>query len=163
MEKSVKVGCFACMSLRHRESRSRVGFKISNASSSRSSLSRVVDCLENETNSLSSKGDNCNCTQSFTFKELEMVTQNFKEANFIGEGGFGRVFKGQLENGQVVAIKQLNRDGLQGSNEFLVEVLMLMMLHHPNLVGLIGYCAEKSERLLVYEYMPHGSLEDHLF
>ncbi|XP_020599535.1 probable serine/threonine-protein kinase PBL21 isoform X2 [Phalaenopsis equestris] len=92
-----------------------------------------------------------------------MVTQNFKEANFIGEGGFGRVFKGQLENGQVVAIKQLNRDGLQGSNEFLVEVLMLMMLHHPNLVGLIGYCAEKSERLLVYEYMPHGSLEDHLF
>ncbi|KAL0920646.1 hypothetical protein M5K25_009794 [Dendrobium thyrsiflorum] len=64
---------------------------------------------------------------------------------------------------QVVAIKQLNRDGLQGSNEFLVEVLMLMMLHHPNLVGLIGYCAEGSERLLVYEYMPHGSLEDHLF
>ncbi|KAH0463251.1 hypothetical protein IEQ34_007833 [Dendrobium chrysotoxum] len=163
MEKSEKTGCFSCMSPRHRESRSRTGFKISNTSSARSSLSRVIDCLENETNPLSPKADNSNCTQSFTFKELEMVTQNFREANLIGEGGFGRVFKGQLENGQVVAIKQLNRDGLQGSNEFLVEVLMLMMLHHPNLVGLIGYCAEGSERLLVYEYMPHGSLEDHLF
>lgn len=160
MEKSEKTGCFSCMSPR-RESRSRIGFKISNASSARSSLSRVVDCLENETNSSSPRGDNC--TQSFTFKELEMATLNFREANLIGEGGFGRVFKGQLKNGQVVAIKQLNRDGLQGSNEFLVEVLMLMMLHHPNLVGLIGYCAERSERLLVYEYMPHGSLEDHLF
>ncbi|KAL0920647.1 hypothetical protein M5K25_009795 [Dendrobium thyrsiflorum] len=100
MEKSEKTGCFSCMSPRHRESRSRTGYKISNTSSARSSLSRVIDCLENETNPLSPKADNSNCTQSFTFKELEMVTQNFREANLIGEGGFGRVFKGQLENGQ---------------------------------------------------------------
>ncbi|RWW60559.1 hypothetical protein BHE74_00032473 [Ensete ventricosum] len=64
---------------------------------------------------------------------------------------------------QVVAIKQLNLDGLQGNKEFLVEVLMLIMLRHENLVSLIGYCADGDERLLVYEYMPKGSLEDHLF
>ena len=64
---------------------------------------------------------------------------------------------------QVVAIKQLNQYGLQGSKEFLVEVLMLIMLRHENLVSLIGYCAEGDERLLVYEYMPLGSLEKQLF
>lgn len=63
----------------------------------------------------------------------------------------------------MVAIKQLKHDGPQGSKEFLVEVLMLIMLRHPNLVSLIGYSAEGDERLLVYEYMPKGSLEDHLF
>lgn len=61
-----------------------------------------------------------------------------------------------------MAIKQLDRDGLQGNREFLVEVLMLSLLHHPNLVNLIGYCADGDQRLLVYEYMPLGSLEDHL-
>lgn len=64
---------------------------------------------------------------------------------------------------QMVAIKQLNHGGTQGSKEFLVEVLMLVVLRHPNLVSLVGYCAEGGERLLVYEYMPKGSLEDHLF
>lgn len=62
-----------------------------------------------------------------------------------------------------MAIKQLVRDGLQGNREFLVEVLMLMVLRHSNLVSLIGYCSEGDERLLVYEYMINGSLEDHLF
>lgn len=63
---------------------------------------------------------------------------------------------------QVVAIKQLDRNGLQGNREFLVEVLMLSLLHHPNLVNLIGYCADGDQRLLVYEFMSLGSLEDHL-
>lgn len=63
---------------------------------------------------------------------------------------------------QVVAVKQLDRNGLQGNREFLVEVLMLSLLHHKNLVNLIGYCADGEQRLLVYEYMPLGSLEDHL-
>ena len=65
-------------------------------------------------------------------------------------------------NLQIVAIKQLDRNGLQGNREFLVEVLMLSLLQHENLVNLIGYCAEGDQRLLVYEYMPLGSLEDHL-
>lgn len=63
---------------------------------------------------------------------------------------------------QIVAVKQLDRNGLQGNREFLVEVLMLSLLHHPNLVNLIGYCADGDQRLLVYEFMPLGSLEDHL-
>lgn len=101
--------------------------------------------------------------QTFTFRELAAATKNFRPESLLGEGGFGRVYKGRLENtGQVVAVKQLDRNGLQGNREFLVEVLMLSLLHHPNLVNLIGYCADGDQRLLVYEYMPLGSLEDHL-
>ncbi|CAI0437159.1 unnamed protein product [Linum tenue] len=81
----------------------------------------------------------------------------------IGEGGFGRVYKGQLEDKVVVvAVKQLDRNGFQGNREFLVEVLMLSLLHHSNLVNLIGYCADGDQRILVYEYLANGSLEDHL-
>ncbi|KAL0654907.1 hypothetical protein Bca4012_075491 [Brassica carinata] len=63
---------------------------------------------------------------------------------------------------QIVAVKQLDRNGLQGNKEFIVEVLMLSLLHHKHLVNLIGYCADGDQRLLVYEYMTRGSLEDHL-
>ncbi|CAA7389521.1 unnamed protein product [Spirodela intermedia] len=101
--------------------------------------------------------------QTFTFRELAAATKNFRADCLLGEGGFGRVYKGRLEStSQIVAIKQLDRNGLQGNREFLVEVLMLSLLHHPNLVNLIGYCADGDQRLLVYEFMPLGSLEDHL-
>ncbi|EPS73300.1 hypothetical protein M569_01455 [Genlisea aurea] len=100
---------------------------------------------------------------TFTFRELATATKNFRADCLLGEGGFGRVYKGKLETtNQVVAIKQLDRNGLQGNREFLVEVLMLSLLHHPNLVNLIGYCADGDQRLLVYEFMSLGSLEDHL-
>ncbi|OAY66801.1 Serine/threonine-protein kinase PBS1 [Ananas comosus] len=100
--------------------------------------------------------------QTFTFRELTAATKNFRQECFLGKG-ICRVYKGRLEStGQIVAIKQLDRNGLQGNREFLVEVLMLSLLHHPNLVNLIGYCADGDQRLLVYEYMPLGSLEDHL-
>ncbi|OMO96021.1 hypothetical protein CCACVL1_05119 [Corchorus capsularis] len=101
--------------------------------------------------------------QAFSFRELATATKNFRQECLIGEGGFGRVYKGKLEKtGQVVAVKQLDRNGLQGNMEFLVEVLMLSLLHHQNLVNLIGYCADGDQRLLVYEYMPLGSLEGHI-
>ncbi|KAK7373676.1 hypothetical protein VNO80_07092 [Phaseolus coccineus] len=101
--------------------------------------------------------------QTFTYRELANITKNFRQECLIGEGGFGRVYKGRLEKtNQEVAVKQLDRNGLQGNREFLVEVLMLSLLHHKNLVNLIGYCADGDQRLLVYEYMPLGSLEDHL-
>ncbi|KAL3717770.1 hypothetical protein ACJRO7_009237 [Eucalyptus globulus] len=114
---------------------------------------------------LPKEADNNNnvAAQTFTFRELATATKNFRQECLIGEGGFGRVYKGMLDKtGQVVAVKQLDRNGLQGNREFLVEVLMLSLLHHENLVNLIGYCADGDQRLLVYEYMPRGSLEDHL-
>ncbi|KAL9677529.1 hypothetical protein QQ045_005762 [Rhodiola kirilowii] len=102
-------------------------------------------------------------TFSFRYRELATASGNFDKECFLGEGGFGKVYKGYLDNtNQVVAIKQLDRNGLQGAREFIVEVLTLSLADHPNLVKLIGYCAEKEQRLLVYEYMPLGSLEDHL-
>ncbi|GLT59411.1 hypothetical protein SLA2020_322310 [Shorea laevis] len=99
----------------------------------------------------------------FTYRELCVATQNFNHENQLGEGGFGRVYKGHLENlDQDVAVKALDRNGFQGNREFLVEVLMLSLLHHPHLVNLVGYCADGDQRVLVYEYMANGSLEDHL-
>ncbi|KAI9153067.1 hypothetical protein LWI28_005356 [Acer negundo] len=117
---------------------------------------RVKEASKNE-------GSDHIAAQTLAFRELATATKNFRAECLLGEGGFGRVYKGYLESiNQVVAIKQLNRSGLQGNREFLVEVLMLSLLHHPHLVNLIGYCADGDQRLLVYEYMPLGSLEDHL-
>ncbi|KAH9621452.1 hypothetical protein KSS87_011590 [Heliosperma pusillum] len=115
--------------------------------------------LENYTKEKS----NSIAAQTFSFRELASATKNFRPECLIGEGGFGRVYKGHLSTtGQTVAVKQLDRNGVQGNKEFLVEVLMLSLLHHPNLVNLIGYCTDGDQRLLVYEYMRLGSLEDHL-
>ncbi|XP_057962103.1 probable serine/threonine-protein kinase PBL23 [Malania oleifera] len=98
----------------------------------------------------------------FTFGELATATNNFSAESLVGEGGFGRVYKGHIKSiDKVVAVKRLERKGLQGNREFLVEVLMLNLVQHPNLVNLIGYCADGDQRILVYEYMPNGSLEDH--
>ncbi|KAK9673938.1 hypothetical protein RND81_12G200300 [Saponaria officinalis] len=97
----------------------------------------------------------------FSYKELCDTTNNFANDKLLGEGGFGKVYKGFIDK-QVVAVKQLDRNGMQGNREFLVEVLMLSLLNHANLVNLVGYCAEGTQRLLVYEFMAKGSLEDHL-
>ncbi|KAJ4795941.1 Kinase superfamily protein [Rhynchospora pubera] len=103
-------------------------------------------------------------TQKFTFRELEIATKLFLDECVIGEGGFGKVYKGTLERaGQIVAVKQLKLDGEQGNREFLNEVSMLSNLQHSNLVNLVGYCSEGDQKLLVYEYMPSGTVEDHLF
>ncbi|GLU02442.1 hypothetical protein SLE2022_196920 [Rubroshorea leprosula] len=100
----------------------------------------------------------------FSFEELIATTRNFRSDCFLGEGGFGKVYKGYLERiNQVVAIKQLDHSGAQGIKEFVVEVVTLSEADHPNLVKLMGYCAEGNQRLLVYEYMPLGSLENHLY
>ncbi|KAM7256394.1 hypothetical protein ACFE04_012135 [Oxalis oulophora] len=101
--------------------------------------------------------------QTFTFKELANATKNFRPESLLGEGGFGRVYKGRLDStGQVVAVKQLDRNGLQGNREFLVEVLMLSLLHHTNLVNLIGYCADGDQRLLVSAYLRQGISRDNI-
>ncbi|CAH9129938.1 unnamed protein product [Cuscuta epithymum] len=101
--------------------------------------------------------------KTFTFRELASATKNFRQECLIGEGGFGKVFKGTLPNGEVVTVKRLDRTGAHNSKEFSVEVLVLTLLNHPNLLNLIGYCADGEQRLLVYEYMPIGCLQTHLF
>ncbi|OIT03540.1 PREDICTED: serine/threonine-protein kinase At5g01020-like [Nicotiana attenuata] len=107
---------------------------------------------------------------SFNLQELRVITQNFSTSNFIGEGGFGPVHKGFIDDklrpglkAQPVAVKLLDLDGSQGHREWLTEVIFLGQLSHPHLVKLIGYCCEEEQRLLVYEYMPRGSLENQLF
>ncbi|GFP86151.1 probable receptor-like protein kinase at5g15080 [Phtheirospermum japonicum] len=99
--------------------------------------------------------------RKFTFNDLKLATRNFRPESLLGEGGFGCVFKGWIEEN--VAVKTLNHDGLQGHKEWLAEVKFLGDLVHPNLVKLIGYCIEDDQRLLVYEFLPRGSLENHLF
>lgn len=111
--------------------------------------------------------------RKFSFQELKAATRNFRPDSLLGEGGFGCVFKGWVEEngtapvkpgtGLTVAVKTLNHDGLQGHKEWLAEVSLLGDLLHPNLVKLIGYCIEDDQRLLVYEFMTRGSLENHLF
>ncbi|XP_057955470.1 probable serine/threonine-protein kinase PBL3 isoform X2 [Malania oleifera] len=123
---------------------------------------------------IASKSDVSICNlKSFSFSDLKNASKNFRSESFLGEGGFGCVFKGWIDEntlaptkpgtGIVVAIKKLKTESFQGHKEWLAEVNYLGQLHHENLVKLIGYCSESDNRLLVYEFMPKGSLENHLF
>ncbi|KAL0375484.1 UNVERIFIED_CONTAM: putative LRR receptor-like serine/threonine-protein kinase [Sesamum radiatum] len=96
----------------------------------------------------------------FSFEELQMATSSFNITTQIGQGGYGKVYKGTLADGVVVAIKRAQQGSLQGDKEFYTEIEMLSRLHHRNLVSLVGYCDEKDEQMLVYEFMPNGSLHD---
>ncbi|XP_059318431.1 serine/threonine-protein kinase RIPK-like [Lycium ferocissimum] len=123
--------------------------------------------INSEDLSISLAGSN---SHAFTLQELKVITQNFSSSNFLGEGGFGPVHKGFIDDklrpglkAQPVAVKLLDLDGTQGHREWLTEVIFLGQLRHPHLVKLIGYCCEEEHRVLVYEYMPRGSLENQLF
>ena len=122
----------------------------------------------------------------FTFGDMSMATNNFDPLTQIGKGGYGKVYKGRLSDGMIVAIKRAQEGSLQGSNEFYTEIELLSRVHHRNLVSLIGYCDDDGEQvrftiafgsdsyvivinqafiplqMLVYEYMPNGTLQDHL-
>ncbi|EOY30455.1 Serine/threonine-protein kinase PBS1 isoform 8 [Theobroma cacao] len=100
--------------------------------------------------------------KTFSTSDIEKATNNFDASRILGEGGFGRVYSGVLEDGTKVAVKVLKRDDQQGGREFLAEVEMLSRLHHRNLVKLIGICTEERNRCLVYELIPNGSVESHL-
>lgn len=101
-------------------------------------------------------------TKSFSTCDIEKATDNFSETRILGEGGFGRVYSGVLEDGTHVAVKVLKRADQQGGREFLSEIEMLSRLHHRNLVKLIGICTEERTRCLIYELIPNGSVESHL-
>ncbi|KAJ9185222.1 hypothetical protein P3X46_004880 [Hevea brasiliensis] len=111
--------------------------------------------------------------KNFSFNELKNATRNFRPDSVLGEGGFGSVFKGWIDehsltatrpgSGMVIAVKRLKQEGFQGHREWLAEINYLGQLQHLNLVKLVGYCFEDDHRLLVYEFMPRGSMENHLF
>ncbi|KAK1272283.1 putative LRR receptor-like serine/threonine-protein kinase [Acorus gramineus] len=100
--------------------------------------------------------------KGFTFTEMSAATNNFDNSTQVGQGGYGKVYKGILTDGTVVAIKRAQEGSLQGSKEFYTEIELLSRLHHRNLVSLIGYCDEEDEQMLVYEFMSNGTLHDHL-
>ncbi|KAI7725015.1 hypothetical protein M8C21_026384, partial [Ambrosia artemisiifolia] len=141
---------------------------VSTESSNRTSFASLNQRQSRNNNSNS----NNNNLREFTFSELKSATRNFSRALMIGEGGFGCVYRAVIKtsdgsNKKIdVAVKQLGRRGLQGHKEWITEVNVLGFVDHPNLVKLVGYCAEDDERgiqrLLVYEYMPNRSVQDHL-
>ncbi|KAL0383680.1 UNVERIFIED_CONTAM: Receptor-like serine/threonine-protein kinase ALE2 [Sesamum calycinum] len=100
--------------------------------------------------------------KTFSLVELEKATEKFRPKKVLGEGGFGRVYHGIMQDGTEVAVKLLTRDNQNGDREFIAEVEMLSRLHHRNLVKLIGICIEQRTRCLVYELVANGSVESHL-
>ncbi|KAK4606900.1 hypothetical protein RGQ29_000937 [Quercus rubra] len=100
--------------------------------------------------------------KDFTYGEMALATNNFNSSAQVGQGGYGKVYKGILADGTLVAIKRAQEGSLQGEREFLTEIELLSRLHHRNLVSLIGFCDEEGEQMLVYEFMSNGTLRDHL-
>nr|POE57900.1 cysteine-rich receptor-like protein kinase 29 [Quercus suber] len=97
------------------------------------------------------------------FGTIKVATDDFSDANKLRQGGFGVVYKGKLFNGQVIAVKRLSKNSSQGDLEFKNEVLLVAKLQHRNLVRLLGFCLEGIERLLIYEFVPNGSLDNFIF
>ncbi|GMI77541.1 cysteine-rich RLK (RECEPTOR-like protein kinase) 10 [Hibiscus trionum] len=122
--------------------------------------------LVNEHTGESFSGENVGKSQEFPFFRLDTLhaaTNHFSDDNKLGQGGFGPVYKGTLANGKEIAVKRLSRTSGQGLVEFKNEIVLIARLQHRNLVKLLGCCLEKNEKLLVYEFMPNGSLDVFLF
>ncbi|KAL9242364.1 hypothetical protein vseg_016373 [Gypsophila vaccaria] len=101
-------------------------------------------------------------TIAFTYDDLKIATNGFSSVNLLGQGGFGYVHKGMLQNGKIVAVKSLKSDSGQGEREFQAEVETISRVHHKHLVTLVGYCITDSQKLLVYEYVENKTMEFHL-
>ncbi|WOG85282.1 hypothetical protein DCAR_0104470 [Daucus carota subsp. sativus] len=99
----------------------------------------------------------------YDFSTIQAATNSFSDSNKLGEGGFGSVYKGAFQNGQEIAVKRLSTGSNQGQQEFINEVILVAKLQHRNLVRLVGFCFEGSERLLIYEFMPNASLDHFIF
>ena len=106
---------------------------------------------------------NMNLRLKIPFAEIQFETKNFETKLLIGKGGFGNVYRGTLRNGTEVAVKRSEPGSGQGLPEFQTEIMVLSKIRHHHLVSLIGYCDERSEMILVYEFMANGTLRDHLY
>ncbi|XP_031395546.1 probable leucine-rich repeat receptor-like protein kinase At5g49770 [Punica granatum] len=98
----------------------------------------------------------------FSYEELKKCTNNFSESNTIGSGGYGKVYRGILPDGHMIAIKRAQQGSMQGGLEFKTEIELLSRVHHKNLVGLVGFCFEQGEQMLIYEFMANGTLRESL-
>ncbi|PPR94970.1 hypothetical protein GOBAR_AA25697 [Gossypium barbadense] len=136
--------------------------KIGNAVPSKSSEGVSDDASGASDVSSAADAQNIGWGRWYSMKELEMATRGFAEENVIGEGGYGVVFRGLLQDGSVVAVKNLLNNKGQAEKEFNVEVEAIGKVRHKNLVGLVGYCTEGAQRILVYEYVDNGNLEQWL-
>ncbi|KAH6803955.1 Protein kinase superfamily protein [Perilla frutescens var. frutescens] len=164
------MGCFSCFSSRKSKAKKK-NVPMDRISPSLPPPARVaknspLDVSNNkaEAVAVAVEAGISNGAKAFNFRELATATKNFRQECLLGEGEIGRIYKGTLQStGQIMAVRQLDRAGTQGSKEFQAEVATLSQLHHPNLIQIIGYCADGEQRLVVYEYLPSGCLEQHLF
>ncbi|KAL3515174.1 hypothetical protein ACH5RR_022076 [Cinchona calisaya] len=139
------------------------GEKGKNSESNESSTSRSESSSAvTASTSTSTEGMNIGWGRWYSLKELEIATNGFAGGNVIGEGGYGIVYRGGLPDGSVVAVKNLLNNKGQAEKEFKVEVEAIGKVRHKNLVGLIGYCADGARRMLVYEFVDNGNLEQWL-
>ena len=100
----------------------------------------------------------------FKYKDLYFATKGFKDKELLGSGGFGRVYRGVLPTSKLeIAVKKISHESRQGMKEFVAEIVSIGRLRHRNIVSLLGYCRRKGELLLVYDYMPNGSLDKYLY
>ncbi|KAL2453758.1 Leucine-rich repeat protein kinase family protein [Abeliophyllum distichum] len=100
--------------------------------------------------------------KGFSFEDLRKCTDNFSESKCIGSGGYGKVYKGAISSGQLVAIKRAQQGSMQGASEFKTEIELMSRIHHKNVVSLVGFCYDQGEQMLVYEYISNGTLRDSL-
>ncbi|XP_027332456.1 probable serine/threonine-protein kinase PBL23 [Abrus precatorius] len=163
------MGCFPCCKSDVETSSFRASRKISKGRKTFKSLAAAMSLKTGSSRhrqidaEIRKYGTAKNDVKIFTYEDVSEATNNFSADCLVGEGGFGNVYKGYLKSvEQTVAVKVLNREGNQGTREFFAEILTLSMVQHPNLVRLIGYCADGDHRILVYEFMANGSLENHL-
>ncbi|KAH6830320.1 hypothetical protein C2S53_007486 [Perilla frutescens var. hirtella] len=137
------------------------GFSASYAA--RSSWLPLSSTASTSTTSTTRSGVVSDLCRYFSLNEIKDATHSFDESYIIGKGGFGNVYRGLLDDGATtVAIKRLKQSSNQGVREFLTEIEMLSKVRHVHLVSLIGYCDDNEEMILVYDYMAHGTLRDHL-
>ncbi|KAL4570527.1 hypothetical protein LXL04_026183 [Taraxacum kok-saghyz] len=127
------------------------------------SLSDGIDSVEKGNGESKTQLLVVNGLQVFTFKQLLSATGGFGKSDVIGQGGFGLVYRGVLQDGRKIAVKLMDQAGKQGEEEFRVEVEMRSMLRSPYLLALIGYCSESHHRVLVYDFMANGGLQEHLY